>query len=64
MLIGTIYVCHFAPLSLTLTLPGGHKVSAKQNILASFFSHIFQLIGTKFDMTLTQFKFSPDTAFQ
>ena len=25
------------PLSLTLTLPGGHKVSAKQNLRASFF---------------------------
>ena len=33
-LIGTIYFYHFIPLSLALTLPGGHKVSAKQNRLA------------------------------
>ena len=26
---------HFIPLSLTLSLPGNHKVSAKQNLLAS-----------------------------
>ena len=32
MPIGDLY--HVIPLSLTLTLPGGHKVSAKQNILA------------------------------
>ena len=36
MLIGTMDFCHFIPLSLTLTLPGGHKVSTKQNLLASF----------------------------
>ena len=36
MLIGTIDFYHFVPLSLTLTLPGGDKVSAKQNLLASF----------------------------
>ena len=30
---------HYTPLFLTLTLPGGHKASAKQIILASF-SHI------------------------
>ena len=40
MLIGTIDVNHFVTFSLTLTLPGGHKVIAKQNLLASF-SHIF-----------------------
>ena len=36
MLIGTKDFCHFILLSLILTLPGGHKVSAKQNTLASF----------------------------
>ena len=36
MLIGTIDFYHLIPLSLTLTLPGGHKVSAKQNLLASY----------------------------
>ena len=40
LLIGTIGFYHFIPLSLTLTLPGGHKVSTKQNLLASF-SHTF-----------------------
>ena len=39
MLIGTIYLYHFVPLSLSLTLPGGHKVSLKQNLLASFLLH-------------------------
>ena len=37
MLIGTMDFYHFIPLSLTLTLPGGHKVSTKQSLLASFF---------------------------
>ena len=32
MLIGTIDFCHFIPFSLNLTLPGGHKVKAKQNL--------------------------------
>ena len=36
MLIDTIVFYHLIPLSLILTLPGGHKVSAKQNLLASF----------------------------
>ena len=36
ILIGTIDFYHFILLSLTLTLPGGHKVSAKQILLASF----------------------------
>ena len=34
MLIGAIDFYHFILLSLTLVFPGGHKVSAKQNILA------------------------------
>ena len=29
-----VYRYHFIPLSLTFTSPGGHKVSAKQNLLA------------------------------
>ena len=36
LLIGTIDFCYFISLSLTLTVPGGHKVSAKRNLLASF----------------------------
>ena len=36
MLISTIDFYHFIPCSLTLTLPGGHKVNAKQKLLALF----------------------------
>ena len=36
-LMDTIYFYHFMSLSRSLTLPGCHKVSAKQNILISFF---------------------------
>ena len=39
MLIGIIDFYHFIPLSLTLTLPEGHKVSTKQNLLLHFLSH-------------------------
>ena len=39
MLVGTIDFYHYIPLSLTLTLPGGHKVNAKQNLWASFLPH-------------------------
>ena len=39
--ISAMFICandyHFIPFSLTLTLPGGHMVSAKQDIVASFF---------------------------
>ena len=35
MLIGTIDFYHFMSLSLALALPGGHKLSAKQNLLVS-----------------------------
>ena len=41
MLIGTISLYHFIPLSLTLALPGGHKVSTKHNLLASFSPALF-----------------------
>ena len=37
MLMNTIHFYHFIPLSLILTLPRGHKVSAKEKLLASFF---------------------------
>ena len=45
---------HFVLLSLTLTVPGGLKVSAKQGLLASF-SH-FYVIKTKFNVVIKQFK--------
>ena len=35
MLIGTIDFYHFILLSLTLTLDGGHKIDAKQNLLCN-----------------------------
>ena len=37
MLVGTIDFYDIIPLSLTLTLPGGDKVSAKEKLSASFF---------------------------
>ena len=42
---GTIDFCHFIPLSLTLTLPGPHKVSIKQNVVASFSLSLFNWSG-------------------
>ena len=52
MLIDTFDFNHFIPLSLTLTLLGGHEVSEKQNLLASFSRTLFNwsnwnLIGVK-----------------
>ena len=35
----------FIPLLLTLTLPGGHKVSSKQNLLASFSPTLIVISG-------------------
>ena len=55
VLIGTSDSYHFIPLSLTLILPRGNKVSTKQNLLASFFSHTFYLINS------TE---HPETAFE
>ena len=49
MLKGTIDFNHFIPLSLTSTLVRGHKVSAKQYLLVSFFTLFPPLIGMKFD---------------
>ena len=54
--IGTFFFYHFIPLSVILTLPWGHKVSTKQNLVASLFSHSFQLFIVKFDMGLKQFR--------
>ena len=56
MLIGTTDFYHFMPLSLTMTLPGVHKVSAKQKSICFIFSHTFHLIKMKFDVVMTQFK--------
>ena len=53
--IGTIDLQHFIPLSVILTLPGCHKVSAKQNLLASF-SHTMQLNEIKSALMMKQFK--------
>ena len=39
MLMGTIDFYHFIPASQTLILPGGHKVSTKHKLLASFCPH-------------------------
>ena len=41
MLIGSVDCYHLYHFSLTLILAGGHKVSAKQNFLASFFHTCF-----------------------
>ena len=41
MLIGTIDLHYHIPLSLTLTLAWGHKVSAMQNLIASFSRTLF-----------------------
>ena len=41
MLKGTIDFYHFIPLSLTLTLSGGYKVSAEQNFLATLSCTLF-----------------------
>ena len=41
VLIDTINLYDFIPLSLTLTLPGDHKVRTKQNLLTSFSPILF-----------------------
>ena len=40
MLIGTIDFNHFTLFSLILTVPGGHKVSAKQNLFTPLSSTV------------------------
>ena len=57
MLISIIYFYHVTSLSLSLTLPGGHKINAKQNLKASFFPTFFHLIRMKFDV-MKHFKFN------
>ena len=57
MLIGTMNFYSFTPHSVTLTLPGGHKVSAKKAKPIRFiFSHAFEVIRMKFNMGLKWFK--------
>ena len=57
MLIGTFDFYYFIPLSLTLTLYEGRKVSTKQNLFIGYiFSHTFHLIRLKFDVVMKQFK--------
>ena len=52
ILIDTIDFSHFMPLSLTLTLAGGHKVSAKQNPHGFIFIHTCQLMLKKFKLNI------------
>ena len=54
-LLDTTDFYHFKQLSLTLTMPGGLKVSANQNLLFSF-SCTFQLIRIKRSIALKQIK--------
>ena len=56
MLIGTTDFYHFIPLSLSLTLPGGHSISTKQKPIGFIFLNTFHLIMIKFDVVTTQFK--------
>ena len=57
MLMHTFDLYQFLPFPQTLTLAGGHKLSGKQNLLASF-SHtlFFQLIRINTDVMIKQFK--------
>ena len=55
MRVGTITFYNFVPLSMTLTLAEGHKLSAKQNVLV-IFSDTFQLTRMKFDPVLKYVK--------
>ena len=64
VVIGMIDFCHFIPLSLTLTLPGGHKHSTKQRLFGFIFSHTFDLIRMKFDVMKTIQAEHPETTFE
>ena len=55
MLRGTIDFYDFVPLSMTWVLPGGHMISAKETLLASF-SRTFHLSRMKFDVVMKQLK--------
>ena len=56
MLLGAIDFYHCMLLSLTLTLPGGHKVSTKPKPAVFVFSHTFHFIRMKFNLVVKQFK--------
>ena len=53
MLIGNMDFQRFIPFSMTLTLTGGYRVSAEQNLLASC-SRMFHLMKMKFDVVMKQ----------
>ena len=53
---GTIGFYHIRPLSLTLTLAGGHKVSTKQNLLALFSHALFNWFGWNLIWCWSNFK--------
>ena len=52
MLIGTIDFYHCILLSLTLTLSGVHRVTAKKKPIGVIFLHTFHLIRTTFDVVM------------
>ena len=54
MLIDTIHFYHFIPISVTCTLAGDHKVSAKQTLWATL--HTFEVIRMKCNVVIKQFK--------
>ena len=56
MLIGNIDFYRFILLSLTLTLPEGHKVTTNPGILASFSPYTFHLKRMKCDVVMKWFK--------
>ena len=59
MFIGSIIDLNycFILLSLTLTLPGGHRISMKQaRPIGLIFLHTFHLIRMKFEVEMLQFK--------
>ena len=64
MLIGNINFYHFTPCSLTLTLPGGHKVSKNQNLLASFSPTLINRSGWKLVWCWSNLSEHPDTIFE
>ena len=64
VILGITDFCHFMLLSLTLTFARGHEVSVKQNLLAFFFSHTFQLIRMKLGSGVEAVQFArPDAIF-
>ena len=55
-LLNQLFFIPATPISMTLTLPGGHKLSAKQNLSASSSPTLCHLIKMIFDMVMKQFK--------